>query len=162
MNDLIFEKKEKLEFIPEVIGYLANIKEFEYSYKDYNLRHPGGVYNVATHYVVNDFIELLKELEEHQANYDENRKIKLEEKFRLLVLDLIKFYDSCAEIIIGCCKKHDPAPTVFLWKWLDKNGYDAGKAMFKGTKDELKIFRDINNILKHSSNKIKLRAATPP
>lgn len=156
MSDLIFEKKEKLDLIPEVIGYLASIKEFEYSYKDYNLRHPGGVYNLGTHYVINDFIELLKELEEHQTNFDESRNSELEKKFQLLVHDLMKFYDSCAEIIMGCCKKHEDVPKKHFWDWLKKHGYKASsEKIYLDTKDELDLFRDINNRLKHTSNRFR-------
>jgi len=164
MVDLIIDKRDNLGFIPEIIGYLASIKEFEYSYKYYNLRHPGAIFNVATNYVVRDFIGLLDELEEyrtHYKKYDYHRDhydiygYGLEAKFRILIYDLIKFYDSCAEIIIGCCKQHSPRPTIFLWKWLETNGYKkSSKYMFKNTKNELSSFRNINNKLKHSSSKI--------
>lgn len=40
MKELNLEIKENLGVMPEVIGYLASIKEFEYYYKNYNLRHP--------------------------------------------------------------------------------------------------------------------------
>ncbi|MDD2778388.1 MAG: hypothetical protein PHI16_05835, partial [Methanocellales archaeon] len=79
------------------------------------------IFNLATNYVVNDFIELLKELEEHQNNYDKDRKIKLEKKFRDLINDFFKFYESCFEVIQGCCKQHiPPKKREVLWKWLEK------------------------------------------
>jgi hypothetical protein len=156
MDKLIVVKSNNLGFVPEVVGYLASINEFEYSYKYYNFRHPGGVFNLATSYIVKDFIELLKELEHHQKNYKKDALCDLGRKFWILVHDFIKFYDSCAEIIIGCSKQHTPRPTVFLWRWLKENGYDAADEIFKNTKDELDIFRKINNKLKHTSNTIQL------
>lgn len=158
MSDLIIEKKDNLGFVPEVAGFLASINEFEYSYKYYNFRHPGAIFNAATRCVVEDFIELLEELEDNQLNYnkdDYNKFSNLGKKFRILVHDFIKFYDSCAEIIIGCSKKHMPLPKVFLWKWLEKNNYKAADEIYKKTKGELEIFRRINNKLKHSSNMIQ-------
>jgi hypothetical protein len=156
MDKLIIKKDKNIGFVPDIIGYLASIKEYEYSYKYYNYRHPGGIFNIATSYVVTDFIELLKELENHQKNYSEDNSCDLGRKFWILVHDLAKFYDSCAEIIIGCSKQHKPLPKVFLWKWLKTNGYAAGDEIFKKTKDEFEIVRKINNKLKHTSNSIRL------
>jgi len=116
MSNSVIEKRENLGFVPEVIGYLANIKEFEYSYRYYNLRHPGAVFNLATKYVVEDFIELLKELEENQTNYKRG-KSSLGKKFQILLNDFFKFRDSCYEIIVGSCQRHEPPfEGQFLWK----------------------------------------------
>lgn len=87
MAELKIEKKTNLGFIPEIIGYLANIEDHDYIYTDYKIRHPGAVFNIVTHYLVEDFIDLLKELEVCQAAYDENREINLERKLRILILD---------------------------------------------------------------------------
>jgi hypothetical protein len=150
MGELAIVKNENLGFVPEIVGYLASIKEFEYSYKYYNLRHPGGIFNLATSCVVNDFLELLTELEDHQNNYDKDKVNNLAEKFRILVLDFIRLYDSCAEIIIGCSKQH-ASPPKHYWDWLKKNGYSSGVEIFKRTKEDLDVFRKINNKLKHTS-----------
>ncbi|MBU4284277.1 MAG: hypothetical protein KJ968_04150 [Nanoarchaeota archaeon] len=156
MEDLVINLKEKCGLIPEVLGYLASIKEFEYSYKYYHLRHPGGIFNLATNYVLNDFIGLLKDLEENQQNYDKDRKIELEEKFQNLINDFFKFCESCFEIIQGCCKQHSPPnDNEFLWKWLEKNKYEAGKEIYNKTEDDLEYFRKIYNKLKHSSNALQ-------
>lgn len=156
MENLSFNTRENLGLIPEVVGYLASVKEFEYSYKYYRLRHPGGIYNLATNYVFNDFIELLKELEEHQQDYKTDRPINLEKKFRNLINDFFKFYESCFEIIQGCCKQHTlPNDNEFLWKWLEKNKYKAGKELHNKTKDSLEYFRKIYNKLKHTSNALQ-------
>jgi len=155
MSDLIMEKKENLGFVPEVVGYLASIKEFEYSYKDYNLRHPGAIFNLATKYVVEDFLELLKDLEENQKNYSRG-KSDLGKKFRNLINDFFKFRDSCYEILVGCCKKHEPPfEKQFLWRWLEINKYKSQKEFFDKTKEEVEFFERIYNKLKHTSNTIQ-------
>ncbi len=155
MSDLIIEKKKNLGFVPEVVGYLASINEFEYSYKYYNLRHPGAVFNVATRHVVEDFIELLKELEENQKNYNRGRS-DLGKKFRNLINDFFKFRDSCYETIVGCCQIHKPPyEKQFLWRWLEINKYKSGKEFFDKTKDEVDFFEKIYNKLKHTSNTIQ-------
>jgi len=141
---------------PEIAGYLASIKEFEYSYKYYNLRHPGGIYNLTTNYILNDFIDLLNELKEHQADYKKDRAIKLEKKFRDLINNFFKFYDSCFELMQGCCNQHTPPQEKeFLYKWLERNNYDVGKEFHDKTKNEIDYFRKIYNKLKHSSNAIQ-------
>jgi len=158
MDDLIIEKKKNLGFVPEVVGYFASIEEFGYSYKYYNFRHPGAVFVIATRCVVEDFIELLQELEDGQNNYnkDDTKKFyALAKKFRILIHDFIKFYDSCAEIVIGCSKQHKNKPKVFLWRWLMDNKYGAADEMKEKTKDEIEVFRKINNKLKHTSNVIQ-------
>jgi hypothetical protein len=156
MEDLQINLKENLGIVPEVLGYLASIGEFEYSYRYYHLRHPGGVFNLSTLYVINDFIELLQELEEHQHNFDVNRKIELHKKMRSLINNFFKFYESCLEIIQGCCKEHDPPKdNEFLWRWLKQNRYDAGKNLYDVTKEDLHYFMMIHNKLKHTSNSLQ-------
>ena len=151
MEELTIKIRDNLEYAPEIIGYLASIKEFEYSYKYYCLRHPGGIFNLSTHYVLTYFLDLLKELEEHQSNFDENKEIELTEKFRQLINDFFKFYDSCFEIIVACCKQHQPpSEKEFLWKWLEKNNYTAGKDFFNKLNTDLEYYRKIYNKLKHS------------
>lgn len=157
MSDLVLQKKENLGFTPEVVGYLASIKESEYSYKYYNIRHPLGIYNSTTSYVLKDFIDLLKELEGHQTNYDENREVKLGEKFQNLIMAFIKFHESCYEVIQGCCEKHTP-PTrgQHIYEWLHQNGYNAGDNLFNKIGGELEYFRIIYNKLKHTPNAIRI------
>lgn len=142
-----------LGLIPDVLEYLASIKEFEYSYKKYKLRHPGGIFNLATTCVIEDFIELLDELKVHQKNFEKESKKELEEKFRKLINEFFKFYESCFEIIQGCCKEHEPPiENEVLWKWLKKNGYNGGQYLYNNMKKDLEYFRKLNNKLKHTSN----------
>lgn len=156
MEDLTITIRRNLGYVPEVVGYLASIKDFEYSYKYYCLRHPGGIFNVSTNYVLNCFLELLKELEEHQNNYDKDRKLELEKKYRQLINDFFKFYDSCFEIIQACCKQHQPpSEKEPRWNWLEKNKYRAGKDFFNKLNSDLECYRKIYNKLKHSSNAIQ-------
>jgi len=155
MSDLIIEKRKNLGFVPEVVGYLASIKEFEYSYKEYNLRHPCAIFNLSSHYVIQDFIDILTELEENQNNYI-RRKSNLGIKFRNLINNFFKFRDSCYEILVSCSKKHSPPfERQFLWRWLEANKYESGKEFFNKTKDEVGFFEKIYNKLKHTSNVIQ-------
>jgi hypothetical protein len=158
MSELIMAKKENLGFVPEVVGYLASIKEPDYIYTDYKVRHPGAVYNLVTHYLVNDFIELLKELETNQIAFDETKKSGVERKFQILIGDFFKFHDSCYEVIVGCCKRHTPpSEKDFYRDWLKKNGYKTGTEFGNKTVktlEELDLFRKINNKLKHTSMRL--------
>lgn len=156
MSNLILAVHDNLGLTPEVVGYLASIKESEYSYKDYNLRHPGGIFNLATHYVFSDMLELVVELEEHQNNYDKDRKIFLSRKFRNLINDFFKFRESLDEVILACCKKDiPPSENEFIYRYLDKKGYKAGKEIFSKTENDIAHFRKMYNKLKHTSNFIK-------
>ena len=159
MPQLIMEMRRNLGLIPDVFGYLSSISAPDYIYTDYKVRHPAGVFNLATYYVVINFIDLLKELEENQRNYNETNKLDI--KFRNLINDFFKFYDSCYEIMLGCCKQHTPpSENEFIWRWLEKERahpgqiYDVGTNFHRSTKDEIKYFRDLYNKLKHTSNTI--------
>jgi hypothetical protein len=156
MSNLILNIQDNLGFTPEVVGYLASIKEFEYFYREYHLRHPGGIFNLGIYYVVRDMLELIEELNEHQNNYDDDRKILLAKKFRDLINDFFKFRDSLDEVVLACCKKDaPPSENEFIYRWLDKSGYRAGKDIFKQTEQDIAYFRKIYNKLKHTSNSIK-------
>ncbi len=161
MSELIIAKRPNLGFIPEVVGYLASIKEPDYIYTDYKVRHPRAVFNYSKYYVVMDFIDLLKELEENQNNF--NKENQLDRKFRNLISDFFKFYDSCYEVMLGCCKQHTPpSENLFIWRWLEDKKeeyhkgqkYRVGKEFDKKTRKEINYFRMINNKLKHTSNTI--------
>ena len=159
MPHLTIEKRRNLGLIPEVIGYLSKITVPDYIYTDYKVRHPAGVFNLATYYVVIDFIDLLKELEENQRNY--NNDNELDRKFRNLIGDFFKFYDSCYEIMLGCCKQHaPPSENEFIWRWLEEEkrhlgqNYRVGSNFHRNTKNKLKYFRELHNKLKHTSNTI--------
>ena len=159
MPQLTIEKRGNLGLIPEVVGYLSSIAVPDYIYTDYKVRHPAGVFNLATYYVVMDFIELLDELEENQRNY--NNTNKLDNKFRNLINNFFKFYDSCYEIMLGCCKQHTPpSENEFIYRWLENERrhpgqiYRVGTEFYINTKDKLKYFRELYNKLKHTSNNI--------
>jgi hypothetical protein len=159
MPQLTIEKRGELGLIPEIVGYLSSIAVPDYIYTDYKVRHPAGVFNLATYYVVMDFIELLKELEENQRNY--NNTNKLDSKFRNLINNFFKFYDSCYEIMLGCCKQHaPPSENEFIYRWLENENrhpgqiYSVGTKFYINTKDKLKYFRELYNKLKHTSNNI--------
>ena len=160
MSELVITKKKHLGFIPEVVGYVSSLNPQDYIYTDYKVRHPGAVFNIATYYVIMDFIDLLKELEDNQSKY--NHENQLDRKFRSLISDFFKFYDSCYEIMLGCCKQHTPPnENRFIWRWLEEEKehvgqkYKVGKEFNKKTKDRINYFRNINNKLKHTSNTIR-------
>lgn len=108
MNELSVPIKSNTGIIPEVISYLANIKEFEYSYKYYNLRHPGAIFNLTSTYLIRDFLILLDELSYYQNNFDSSKEIKLQKMYKQLIDGFFKFYDSFFEIIQACSKQHTP------------------------------------------------------
>lgn len=153
MNELSVPIKSNTGIIPEVISYLANIKEFEYSYKYYNLRHPGAIFNLTSTYLIRDFLILLDELSYYQNNFDSSKEIKLQKMYKQLIDGFFKFYDSFFEIIQACSKQHTP-PTEkeFAWQWLVNNKYNAGKYLFNETKMEIEELKFIYDELKHSSN----------
>lgn len=159
MPQLTIKKERNLGLIPEVVGYLSSTSAPDYIYTDYKVRHPAGVFGLATYYVIMDFIDLLKELEENQLNYNDINI--LDRKFRSLLNNFFKFYDSCYEIMLGCCKQHiPPSENEFIWRWLENERrhpdqiYRVGTEFHNGTKNELKYFRELYNKLKHTSNTI--------
>jgi hypothetical protein len=159
MGDLILDLKPNLGLTPEVIGYLASIKEHEYFYIDYNLRHPGGIFNIAFGDIINDFLDILVELEEYQSKYSEyndNREINLGRKLRTLLIDLIRFRDSLYEVLQACCKHHTPPRKKdFIRTWLNMNKYSSGEELSDIIKSDLDYFNRINNKLKHTSSTVE-------
>ena len=152
MQNLTIPIRANLDLTPEILGYLASIKEFEYSYKYYQLRHPGGIFNLATIYLIDDFIKVIDLVELQQTDYDSKRDI--EERYHTLINSFFKFYDSCFEIIQGCCKEHE-RPKRDIWQWLEKNKYNAGTEFYEKTKEDIDYFRKIYNKLKHTSNHLQ-------
>ena len=159
MGDLVLDVRGNLGLKPEVIGYLASIKEDDCNYIYYNIRHPMGTFNIALGFVINDLIELLIELEEIQekyGNYDNYKKMELNIKLKNLLIDLFKFRDSLYHVLLGCCKKHNPpSKNEPIHEWLKKNKYLAGKELHSEINNYLKYFNIINNKLKHTSSTIE-------
>jgi hypothetical protein len=155
MKDLVLVKRENLGLAPEVVGYLASIKESDCAYRDLNVRHPGGVFELASSQVVKDFLELLNELDEHQMSYEKDRPVTLEKKFRDLIMDFFKFHESCYEVIVGCCKKHAPPKDDYLSKWLNNNYYTAGRNFHDDTINDQEYLKKIYNKLKHTSSLLR-------
>jgi len=148
--------RDNFGYVPEVIGFLASIKEFEYSYKFYCVRHPGGIFNLQIIIVVEDLIEILEKLSKCQTDYDSNSIPNIDELFTRLIYNFFKFIDSCYEIILGCCKEHTPrSKNEPLHEWLKKNEYGAGILFYENTKEDLAYFRELYNKLKHTSNSLQ-------
>ncbi len=157
MKNLEMEITDNLGYIPDVLGYLASIREFEYSYKYYNLRHPGAIFNVSTNHLLDNFINLLTELETVQNTFNKDVKPHLNKLFKELLNDFFKYYDSSYEIIQSCCKPHSiPKDNEEKWRWLEKNKYTAGTKLHLQVKDDLEYFRKIYNKLKHTSNTFQI------
>ncbi|MFH1093647.1 MAG: hypothetical protein V1739_05790 [Candidatus Omnitrophota bacterium] len=155
MEELKIELKEKLGFNSPVIGYLASIKEKAYTYNYYRLRHPGGIFNLQFNDVVDDFLDLLTHLKELQNN--QTAEISLDKKFSSLLWKFFKYYESCYEIILGCCEKHSlPSENECIHKWLNKNKYSAERTFYQAVKEDISLFRDMFNRLKHTSNTIRI------
>ena len=157
MEELSVELNDKLCFKPPVISYLASINEGELSYNYYRLRHPGGIFNIQFSNVIDDFLDLLNHLNELQNNQDLDRVERLDTKFTSLLSSFFKYYESCYEIIFACCKEHNP-PTnkEFIYNWLKKNNYSAGKFFYENVTDDISYFREMFNKLKHTSNRTHL------
>ena len=156
MEKLSVELNDKLCFKPPVIGYLASINEGELSYNYYRLTHPAGIFNKQFSSVVDDFLDLLNHLNELQNNQDFDRVERLGTKFTSLLSSFFKYYESCYEIILACCKEHDPPKKDFIHRWLKQNNYSAGKFLHENVNDDISYFREMFNKLKHTSNKIRL------
>ncbi|GAH90525.1 unnamed protein product [marine sediment metagenome] len=157
MEELKIELKENLGFKPPVIGYLASINEGAYSYNYYRLRHPGGIFNLQFNNVIDDFLDLLKHLKKLQSNQNTDNEIRLSKKFASLLSSFFKYYESCYEIILGCCKQHNkPSENEFIHKWLKRNGYSAGEFFHEKVKDDTSYFREMFNKLKHTSNTLRI------
>lgn len=157
MKPLDIKLKKDLNFHPPLIGYLASIGENEFSYRYYNLRHPGGIFSLQLNNVVDDFLELLSSLKQLQ-----NKEIKavgsgINKEFSRLIINFFKYYESCYEIILACCKEHKhPNEREFLHGWLKKFGYEAGKQFYSKVKEDTKYFRELYNKLKHTSNDLRI------
>ena len=108
MNELKIGLKETLGFAPKVLGHLASIDDTNSSYKYYRLRHPGGIFNLSANYVLRDFIKLTTKVIELEKDYETHKQGDITENLESLIRNIFKFYDSCFEIIQGCCKEHAP------------------------------------------------------
>ncbi|WP_048189923.1 hypothetical protein [Methanobacterium sp. SMA-27] len=157
MEELKIKFEEELNYCPPVLGHLSSIGENEFSYRYYKFRHPAGIFSLQLNNIIDDFLDLLSSLEQMQ-----NKKINVDErninkKFVRLISSFFKYYESCYEIFVGCCKQHDPPrESEPLHQWLYKNNYDVGQKFFDKVKDDTGYFRTLNNKLKHTSNDLRI------
>lgn len=139
-------------FGPAIMDYFSAIPEKAFSYEHFNLRHPGGIYNL----VVNRLYVDIAVLADKVTNYDE-RSVDIYPYFRIVLYDLFKLYDTCFEIMLCFAEPHadKPSPKEFIDKWLSKKGYSFVND-FKNVVDaEMTFLKNLYNKLKHTSNEIR-------
>lgn len=148
MNSFKFEIDHA--FNPLVMAYLKDVKENSFSYNNYELRHPGAIYNLTTTRLIESIIELITKTKTN------TEKREIYSTHRLMLYNLFKFYDACYEIMMCFTNTHcPPTDSEYLWKWLLVNGYPETKDFFNNLKSDIDYLRILYNKLKHTSNELR-------
>ena len=145
--------------VPGVYSHFCSINEQLCSHTYYGLRHPAGVFNVGKNSVSIGLSDVLDELHSWQPKPEEELTPSiLLNKYKKLLFDFQKYYESGYEILMGFCGKHTPPRgKEFYYEWLRDNGYACGKHysdLVRGNSDFL-FFRDLNDKLKHTSDDLR-------
>lgn len=148
---------KNIGYYPEIIGIFRQIDTTNSSYDYYLGRHPGGVFHLQLSHLVEVFYNFLIKLEELQNYSKKQISNDLILEFHYLVYSLMKYYESCYEIILACCKKHEhPKEGQQIWIWLEKNNYSTGKIFYQKIEKDVEWIRLLYNKLKHSSSMLNL------
>jgi hypothetical protein len=152
MSALKIQLEPSLGLYPPVIGYLANVGEYQYGYREFGLRHPGGIFNSQFSRVTSDLLDLVKHVEQIKLP-DPTKSVdnrELDRKFTGTLFSFANYYESVYEIILGCCPYKGNKPEKEIWKWLKENGYSGG-ITYRSNLSEASFFLSLFNELKHSS-----------
>ncbi len=145
-------------FTPPVFYSIKDIKEEYFSHQYYGTKHPGGAFTSQLNTVITDFLDLTSELNRIDREKAEDAiASSIINKYKILVYDFVNYYETGYEVRLGCCKKQQEKPVERedLWKWLKKNGYDAGQKYYEETSDDVTFVRELCNKLKHTSSELR-------
>jgi hypothetical protein len=147
--------------VPPVYYRLSAVKEGQFSYGYYGLRHPGAVFSNHFSDVLAAFNSLAGAVNNLQASggpcSDEEIE-RVRSRTHDLIFRLINYFECGYEIFLCFCGQHEkPRPEQPLHKWLDAKGYRGDiESYFSQTRPELERYRKFLNALKHSSNRIMI------
>ncbi|WP_345329579.1 hypothetical protein [Mucilaginibacter defluvii] len=146
----------KTGFYPPIINHFLSVEESAVYNIRHELRHPGAIFNITSSYLINSLSSLIDTYTDEEL-YDNTDKVifdKIFDKFRLVIYDLFKFYDSCFEIMACFCDA-PTKPIKFIDRWLKKEAKVLLAEEFEVQLKEDKSFIYLTyNKLKHTSNTI--------
>lgn len=154
--EMEFQLSGKLGFAPRVTSILSSIDGAALSHNHYSLRHPADSFHAVFSEVARHFLDLLQSVGPVERTPQSSPPLN-EESIRLykeLLASALRYEDSAYEVILAICDKRQPPDREngFLYKWLDKQGFKAGRLYYSIVKQDMYLFRLVNNALKHSSN----------
>jgi len=138
------------------MNYFLSIDESKIFNLKHELRHPGAIFNITSTYVVKSLSSLI-DLYTDEAIFEDEDKGTFDtifDKFRLVIYDWFKFYDSCYEIIACFCDAGNK-PVKFIDRWLKKEAkVNLAEIFDDSLKDDKSLIYLTYNKLKHTSNRI--------
>lgn len=146
----------KTGFYPPIMNYFLSVDESKIFNTKHELRHPGAIYNITSGYVIKSLSSLIDAYTDESLFElgDKEAFDAIFDKFRLVIYDLFKFYDSCYEILACFCDA-PTKPIKFIDRWLKKDAKVLLAEIFDDKlKDDKSLIYLTYNKLKHTSNRI--------
>ena len=150
---------ENLSYVPPVLGYLASVAQFTDGYRRYRVRHPGGIFNLQLGAFASSLLDLVTEVSSQERTMPLGDNKDLLRKLSATLFAFTNYYNAAYDIILGCCKPENGAPSVEVWKWLKEHGYTA-ESVYRSSLSEATFFLDLFNELKHSSKRFGIVSLT--
>ncbi len=157
--DTKFALSGKMGFAPAVTSILDSVDSATSSHEYYILRHPADIFHNVVSETIEKFLALLRLVLPLEQNSTAEPHVNDESLglYKDLLASFSRYSDCTYEILLALTDKR---PFVaedrrFLWKWLGEEGFAAGKVYHSLTKTDAHFFREVNNELKHSSNRLR-------
>ncbi len=150
-----------ISLIPSVYYRLSTVKEGEFSYRYYEVRHPGAIFSIHLQETLESFNALSLAINNIQATGSQCTDEEVENLKALtlnLLFNLNNYFESGYEIFLCFCNQHaKPPKDKPLYQWFNTNGYQSEiSPYFSAIDSVLGIYRRFFNALKYSSNRIML------
>jgi hypothetical protein len=148
-----------LGFAPQIAVILNAIPGAACFHIHYKLRHPSDIFYSISQDTGENFLRLLDAIipvEDANAEFPQVHS-ELTRLYKELLASFARYVDCAYEILVTICEPRllIDSDRKFLWKWLSKRGFKAGKLYFSLTRQDTVFFRDLQNQLKHSSDSLK-------
>jgi hypothetical protein len=154
-------KLEEFNLIPCIYGILSSVKEFEYSYKHYEIRHPAAIFSIRFLDILNYYKLLCDHVQQMQTpgllptTVGKDKAQLLMQQF---LFEFFNYFECGYEIFLCFCNQLTlPDFDQPLHKWFHAHGYDSEvSSYFQNLNPLLVKYRKFWNGLKHSSNRIRI------
>jgi len=152
-----FQLSGKLGFAPELAAMLGGMETK--SHEHYVLRHPADIFDNVFSDVVQALAGLVQMIVVAEDKKDESPHLNEEPlgPYKELLARFSRYVDSAHEILLALTdiRPISAEERKFLWRWFAKQKLKAAKVYHDIVRRDIEFFRELNNELKHTSNRLE-------